>query len=122
MFPIWGPMLPALALTCAPRIAAMDDWSWAAENSNDGIAGDADAAGKTFSRNVRTQPLEWSPIDNTTLFYAQNAVWKTKNGGTSWTRISGDLTRQTWDVPKNTGKYGASVTPSSLKISATPMP
>jgi photosystem II stability/assembly factor-like uncharacterized protein len=82
------------------------------KNAGPNIQGDADASGKTFSRNVRTQPLEWSPVDNTTLFYAQNAVWKTKNGGTSWTRISGDLTRQTWAVPANTGKYGASVTPS----------
>ncbi len=81
------------------------------KNVGPNIAGDADATGKTFSRNVRTQPLEWSPVDHTSLFYAQNAVWRTRNGGKSWTRISGDLTRQTWAVPANTGKYGASVTP-----------
>ena len=82
------------------------------KNVGPNIAGDPDATGKVFSRNVRTQPLEWSPVDNTSLFYAQNAVWRTRNAGNSWTRISGDLTRQTWDVPKNTGKYGASVTPA----------
>jgi photosystem II stability/assembly factor-like uncharacterized protein len=82
------------------------------KNVGPNIQGDADASGKVFSRNVRTQPLEWSPIDKTSLFYAQNAVWRTRDGGKNWTRISGDLTRQTWDVPANTGKYGASVTPS----------
>ena len=56
-----------------------------------------------FNRNVRTMPLEWSPVDPNVLFYAQNAVYKTIDGGTSWTRISGDLTRQTWDVPGTVG-------------------
>ncbi len=64
-----------------------------------------------FSRNVRTMPLVFSPVDNTTLFYAQNAVYKTINHGSSWTRISGDLTRQTWAVPPSVGKYASDVTP-----------
>jgi hypothetical protein len=38
-------------------------------------------------------------------------VWKTNNGGHSWTAISGDLTRQSWDVPANAGKYASDVTP-----------
>jgi photosystem II stability/assembly factor-like uncharacterized protein len=82
------------------------------KNVGPNIAADTDATGRTFGRNVRTQPLEWSPVNPNVLFYAQNAVWKTSNGGTSWTRISGDLTRQTWEVPANTGKYGAGVTPA----------
>ena len=72
------------------------------------------AAGQSFGRNVRTMPLEWSPADPHVLFYAQNAVYKTIDGGNHWTRISGDLARQTWDVPANTGKYGETVTPSPL--------
>jgi photosystem II stability/assembly factor-like uncharacterized protein len=71
-------------------------------------------AGQTFNRNVRTMPLEWSPVDPHVLFYAQNAVYKTIDGGSHWTRISGDLARQTWQVPANTGKYGESVTPAPL--------
>src|SRR6185295_2021006 len=58
-----------------------------------------DATGKTFNRNVRTMPIEWSPVNPNVLFYASNAVWKTIDGGTSWTRISGDLARQTWAPP-----------------------
>jgi photosystem II stability/assembly factor-like uncharacterized protein len=64
-----------------------------------------------FSRNVRTMPLLFSPVDNTTMFYAQNAVYKTTDHGINWTRISGDLTRQTWAVPPTTGKYASQVTP-----------
>jgi len=65
-------------------------------------------------RTVRTQPLNWSPKDPNVLFYATAGVWKTTNGGHSWTAISGDLTRPTWDVPANAGKYTATVTPSAM--------
>lgn len=65
-----------------------------------------------FNRNVRTMPIGFSPVDNTTLFYAQNAVYKSPDHGYSWTRISGDLTRQAWDVPVNMGKYASQVTPA----------
>ncbi len=82
------------------------------KNVGPNIAGDTDANGQSFRRNVRTMPLEWSPVDPTLLFYAQNAVWSTRDGGTSWTRISEDLARPTWEVPSSTGRYGASVTPA----------
>ena len=66
------------------------------------------------ARTVRTQPLIWSPKDPDVLFYATAGVWKSTNGGHSWTAISGDLTRQTWDVPSNAGKYGSTVAASPL--------
>src|SRR5262245_11618753 len=65
----------------------------------------ADANGQTFNRNVRTMPIEWSPVNPNLLFYASNAVWKTIDGGAHWTRISPDLARQTWNAPKSAGKY-----------------
>jgi hypothetical protein len=65
------------------------------------------------ARTVRTQPLIWSPKDPTILFYATAGVWKTTNGGHSWTAISGDLTRQNWAVPANAGKYASTVTPGA---------
>jgi photosystem II stability/assembly factor-like uncharacterized protein len=71
-------------------------------------------AGDPPARTVRTQPLEWSPKDPHVLFYATAGVWKTTNGGHSWTPISGDLTRQTWDVPANAGKYAGEVKPSAM--------
>jgi len=75
-------------------------------------AGVVAAPGPTFNRNVRTMPLEWSPVNSSLLFYAQNAVFMTSDGGKNWSRISGDLTRQTWAVPANTGKYASGVTPA----------
>src|SRR4051812_25184481 len=44
------------------------------------------ASGETFTRNVRTMPIEWSPVNPSLLFYALNAVYKTLDGGTTWTR------------------------------------
>jgi len=58
-------------------------------------------------------PIVWSPVDPTVLFYAGSAVFKTVDQGHSWTRISGDLTRQTWEVPASVGKYASTVTPSA---------
>ncbi len=65
------------------------------------------------ARVVRTQPIIWSPKDPHILFFATSGVWKTLNGGHSWTAISGDLTRQTWDVPANAGKYASAVKPAA---------
>jgi photosystem II stability/assembly factor-like uncharacterized protein len=65
-----------------------------------------------FNRNVRTMPIEWSPIDHSTMYYTSNVVWKSANKGSSWTRISPDLTRQAWVVPASVGKYASGVAPS----------
>jgi photosystem II stability/assembly factor-like uncharacterized protein len=56
-------------------------------------------------RTVRTQPVLFSPLDPRTLYFAANTLWKTRDGGRSWTPISPDLTRKTWDVPASVGKY-----------------
>lgn len=56
-------------------------------------------------RAVRTAPLLFSPVDPHTLYFGQNVVWKTLNGGSSWTQISPDLTRKSWDVPASVGAY-----------------
>jgi photosystem II stability/assembly factor-like uncharacterized protein len=76
-------------------------------------AAPAAASSEPPARTVRTQPLIWSPKDPNVLFYATAGVWKTSNGGHSWSAISGDLTRQTWDVPANAGKYASTVAPSA---------
>jgi photosystem II stability/assembly factor-like uncharacterized protein len=70
--------------------------------------------GGTMNRNVRTMPLIFSPVDHKTMFYTSNVVWKTIDYGHSWTRISPDLTRQTWEVPKSAGKYATGVKPAPL--------
>ena len=56
-------------------------------------------------RVVRTQPVIFSPVDKRTLYFASNVLWKTTNGGTSWTKISPDLTRKSSGVPDNLGVF-----------------
>jgi len=70
--------------------------------------------GEAYNRNVRTMPLNWSPVNHDLLFYASNAVWKTIDRGRTWTRISPDLARQAWDVPASAGKYLSTVKPTPL--------
>ena len=70
--------------------------------------------GGAMNRNVRTMPLHFSPVDGLTLYYASNVVWKSADHGHSWSRISPDLTRATWAVPANTGKYASTVKPGPM--------
>jgi photosystem II stability/assembly factor-like uncharacterized protein len=59
-------------------------------------------------RVVRTQPLLFSPRDPKLLYFASNTLWRTTDGGRHWEETSPDLTRKTWDVPQNVGKYRGS--------------
>ena len=70
--------------------------------------------GGGVNRNVRTMPIAWSPVNPGVVFYVSNVVWKSTDHAHSWTRISPDLTRQTWPVPTNAGKYASGVTPAPL--------
>lgn len=62
-------------------------------------------AGPVPYRVVRTMPVLFSPVDRKTLYFSSNVLWKTTDGGQSWAEISPDLTRKTWDLPENVGKY-----------------
>ena len=64
------------------------------------------------SREIRerwqwTFPIIFSPIDSQTLYTSSQRLWKTTNGGRSWTPISGDLTRHD---PRTQGKSGGPIT------------
>ena len=84
----------------------------------------AEQRGTEFNRNVRTMPILWSPVNSHLLLYASNAVWKSVDQAHSWTRISPDLTRKTWDIPATVGKYASTITPgpagSITALSASP--
>jgi photosystem II stability/assembly factor-like uncharacterized protein len=56
-------------------------------------------------RYVRTMPLVFSPIDRHILYLGSNVIFKTIDGGHSWTEISPDLTRTDWEVPSVVGIY-----------------
>jgi photosystem II stability/assembly factor-like uncharacterized protein len=68
-----------------------------------GRGGGPGAAGNF--RQVRTMPVVFSEVDKRSLFFANNHLWKTVDGGHSWKQISPDLTRKSWDIPKSVGKY-----------------
>ncbi|MFN8580300.1 MAG: hypothetical protein U0163_04890 [Gemmatimonadaceae bacterium] len=59
-------------------------------------------------------PIQWSPLNRHTLYYVSNAVWKSVDDAHSWTRISPDLARQTWEVPASAGKYASGVKPAPM--------
>ena len=55
-------------------------------------------------RQVRTMPVVFSEVDKRALFFANNHLWKTVDGGKHWKQISPDLTRQAWDDPEERGQ------------------
>lgn len=69
-----------------------------------GVAG----GGPDYFRGVRTMPILFSPINPRKLYYGTNVVWSTVNGGTTWKRLSDDLSRDTWTVPTSVGIYANS--------------
>jgi len=73
-----------------------------------GRGGPAAAGGPAY-RTVRTQPVVFSQVDPHALFYGNNVLWKTIDGGINWTQVSPDLTREQWDVPANVGTYASQV-------------
>ena len=73
------------------------------------VGPDMGPRGGPYNRNVRTMPLQWSPADPDLLFFTSNALWKTHDRGKTWSRISPDLSRPSWEIPDNAGKYAANV-------------
>ena len=56
-------------------------------------------------RVIRTEPVIFSPINPHILYFAANTLWTTRDGGQSWTQMSPDLTRKTWEVPATVGVF-----------------
>jgi len=54
-----------------------------------------------------TYPIIFSPADPTVLYTSSQHVWRTRNGGDNWDRISPDLTRHD---PKTLGESGGPIT------------
>jgi photosystem II stability/assembly factor-like uncharacterized protein len=71
-----------------------------------GGRGGAPGPGTLTFRQVRTQPVVFSAAEPRALYFANNYLWKTVDGGVNWKRISPDLTRTTYALPANIGKYG----------------
>src|SRR5512139_1406557 len=74
------------------------------------------APGAASYRTVRTQPVVFSTADPRVLFYANNVLRKTVDGGITWKQISPDLTRKSWTPPKSIGKYREQPTARSRQL------
>lgn len=66
-------------------------------------------------RHAWTQPLVFSQADQRALFYANQFLYKTTNGGESWTQISEDLTREDPGVPPNLNEAAAADAPADKR-------
>jgi photosystem II stability/assembly factor-like uncharacterized protein len=55
----------------------------------------------------RTLPLIFSRLDPNVLFFGANVLFKTTDQGRSWSIISPDLTRESYEVPANLGAFSA---------------
>lgn len=66
-------------------------------------------------RHAWTQPLVFSPADPRALYYANQFLYKTTNGGESWTQISPDLTREDPGVPSNLNEAAAADAPADKR-------
>jgi photosystem II stability/assembly factor-like uncharacterized protein len=66
-------------------------------------------------RHAWTQPLVFSKADRRALYYANQFLYKTINGGESWTQISQDLTREDPGVPANLNEAAAADAPADKR-------
>ena len=55
----------------------------------------------------RTLPVVFSPLDPKALYFAANVLFKSTDQGRSWSTISPDLTRETYELPSNLGPFEA---------------
>jgi photosystem II stability/assembly factor-like uncharacterized protein len=61
-------------------------------------------------RTLRTEPVIFSPKDPRLLFFAGNTLWRTRDQGDHWEKITPDLSRSQYELPANIGKYKADAT------------
>ncbi len=83
-------------------------------------------SGPDLFRTRFTAPVLFSPTNPHKLYFATNVIWETSNEGQSWKQISPDLSRETWEVPTNVGKYigtpAAAVTRRGVVYTIAPSP
>lgn len=66
-------------------------------------------------RHAWTQPLVFSRADPHALYFANQFLYKTTNGGESWTQLSQDLTREDPGVPPNLNDAAAADAPADKR-------
>ena len=53
----------------------------------------------------RTLPVVFSPLNPHALFFSVNVLFKSTDRGNSWQTVSPDLTRESYEIPKNLGAF-----------------
>jgi photosystem II stability/assembly factor-like uncharacterized protein len=66
-------------------------------------------------RHAWTQPLVFSTADPHALYFANQFLYKTTNGGESWTQISQDLTREDPGAPPNLNEAAIADAPTGKR-------
>jgi len=66
-------------------------------------------------RHAWTQPLVFSKADPHALYFGNQFLYKTTNGGESWTQLGGDLTREDPGVPANLNPEAAADAPTEKR-------
>ena len=66
-------------------------------------------------RHAWTQPLVFSQANPHALYYANQFLFKTTNGGESWSQISQDMTREDPGVPSNLNEAAAADAPTDKR-------
>jgi len=69
----------------------------------------------TPPRHTWTLPLVFSPVDPHALYFSDQYLFKTTDGGNHWTRISDDMTRENPGVPPNLDAATAADAPPQSK-------
>ena len=69
----------------------------------------------TPARHTWTVPLVFSPADPKALYFSDQYLFKTTDGGSHWTRISEDMTRENPGVPPNLDAATAADVPEQSK-------
>jgi photosystem II stability/assembly factor-like uncharacterized protein len=70
---------------------------------------------KEPARHTWTVPLVFSEADPRALYFGNQFLWKTTNGGDSWAAISPDLTREDPGVPPNLDEATAADAPQNKR-------
>jgi photosystem II stability/assembly factor-like uncharacterized protein len=72
-------------------------------------------AGQIVYRHDWTQPLVFSQADPHALYYGNQFLYKTTNGGESWMQISQDMTREDPGMPANLNEAAAADAPKETR-------
>ena len=64
-----------------------------------------------YPRGAHRAHRVFDPEDPHTMYFAANTLWKTNDAGKHWKQVSPDLTRKTFEVPRNVGMFKDQPTP-----------